>query len=54
MGHKSSRMTQDLYTTFDPTVTKQDIIDLYTIDGVFLYPDFNESNALIAHFAKAA
>ena len=29
MGHRDSRMTSDTYTTYDPNVTKQEIINIY-------------------------
>lgn len=36
MGHASIVMTNDVYTSYDPTITKQDIINLYKD----LYPKF--------------
>jgi len=36
MGHSSIVMTNDIYTTLDPTITKEDIIKLYNN----LYPKF--------------
>lgn len=36
MGHKSIQMTYDVYTTFDPSVTKKDILYIYSN----LYPQF--------------
>jgi len=36
MGHKNISMTNDIYTTLDPTVKKQDILDIYSD----LYPQF--------------
>lgn len=50
MGHKTSAMTNDLYTTYDPNVTKQDIIDLYTFKAYknnFLYPNFENINLML-------
>ena len=45
MGHKDSRMTSDRYTTYDPNVTKQDIIKIYGDR----YPTFdNNAAALLA------
>jgi integrase len=40
MGHKDSRMTQDRYTTYDPNITKQDIMEIYGD----LYPKFDDAN----------
>jgi len=37
MGHKDSRMTSDRYTTYDPNITKQEVLDIYGN----LYPTFN-------------
>jgi len=39
MGHKDSRMTSDRYTTYDPNITKKEIIEIYGN----LYPNFNDS-----------
>jgi len=36
MGHKSSLMTSNRYTTYDPNITKQEIINIYGD----LYPEF--------------
>lgn len=36
MGHSSSSITNDIYTSFDPTITKKDIIELYED----WYPEF--------------
>lgn len=36
MGHYSSVLTNDVYTTFDPNITKNDIVKLYNN----LYPEF--------------
>ena len=36
MGHSSSVLTNDVYTDFDPTITKEDILNLYKD----LYPSF--------------
>ena len=36
MGHFSSVLTNDVYTDFDPTITKEDILNLY----LNLYPEF--------------
>ena len=44
MGHKDSRMTSDRYTSYDPNITKQEILDIY--DN--LYPNFDSSNNLAA------
>ena len=45
MGHKDSRMTSDRYTTYDPNITKQDIIKIYADR----YPNFgNDTPALLA------
>ena len=44
MGHKDSRMTQERYTTYDPTITRQDIIEIYGD----LYPDYTSTPALLA------
>ena len=40
MGHKDSRMTSDRYTTYDPNVTRQDIIKIYGTR----YPTFDNNN----------
>ncbi|MCL2255272.1 MAG: tyrosine-type recombinase/integrase [Firmicutes bacterium] len=37
MGHKDSRMTSDRYTTYDPNITKQEVLEIYGN----LYPDFS-------------
>lgn len=37
MGHASVVLTNDIYTTFDPTITKKDILNLYKD----LYPTFD-------------
>jgi integrase len=42
MGHKDSRMTQDRYTTYDPNITKQDILNIYGD----LYPNFDNTMAM--------
>lgn len=39
MGHKDSRMTNDRYTSYDPTITRQDILAIYGE----LYPNFIET-----------
>ena len=39
MGHKDSRMTNDRYTTYDPNITKQDILDIYGN----LYPNYENT-----------
>lgn len=36
MGHYSSALTNDIYTTFDPSIKKSDIVKLYNN----LYPEF--------------
>lgn len=36
MGHSSSSITNDIYTSFDPTITKKDILELYED----WYPEF--------------
>ena len=36
MGHASSVLTNDIYTDFDPNITKKDILNLY----INLYPQF--------------
>lgn len=36
MGHYSSALTNDIYTTFDPSIKKNDIVKLYNN----LYPEF--------------
>ena len=36
MGHFSSVLTNDIYTDYDPTITKEDILNLY----INLYPTF--------------
>lgn len=36
MGHSSSVLTNDIYTTYDPNITKNDILNLYKD----LYPEF--------------
>lgn len=37
LGHRSTRVTDDIYTDFDPAITKNDIIDIYGD----LYPTFD-------------
>ena len=37
MGHSSIVLTNDIYTTYDPTITKKDILNLYKD----LYPNFD-------------
>lgn len=37
LGHKTTRVTDDIYTDFDPAIKKENIIDIYGD----LYPDFN-------------
>ena len=44
MGHKDSRMTSDRYTTYDPNITKQDILAIY--NGNLAYPSFDTNTAL--------
>lgn len=43
-GHKSGRMTNDVYTSYDPNVKRQDIINIYGD----LYPDFEDTSTLLA------
>ncbi|MCL2861878.1 MAG: tyrosine-type recombinase/integrase [Firmicutes bacterium] len=38
MGHKDSRMTSERYTTYDPNITKQEVLDIYGN----LYPKFSD------------
>lgn len=47
MGHKTAKMTQDLYTTYDPTVTGEDVRKLYGD----LYPSFDGTDT--ANIMKA-
>ena len=36
LGHSSIAITNDIYTHLDPTITKEDILNLY----IDLYPNF--------------
>ncbi len=47
MGHKDSRMTSDRYTTYDPNITRQDILAIYNgSDGNLVYPNFDINTAM--------
>ena len=50
MGHKDSRMTSDRYTTYDPNITKQDILAIYNENLV--YPNFESTNNTTAFLAS--
>ena len=50
MGHKDSRMTSDRYTTYDPNITRQDIVKIYGN----LYPAFDNNGGNIGNNALLA
>ena len=47
MGHKTSKMTSETYTTYDPNVTTQDILEMYNPKTIE-YPDFDNTTARLA------
>ena len=44
LGHKSIAMTNDVYTTYDPTVTRKDILDIYGDLYPIFDPNFDPKN----------